>query len=819
MTHAIPAPARRHYLAVFLLSLAVMMLEITVARILSVVLFSHYAFVAISLAMFGLGLSGLIVYLFPAGFPADALDRQVLVLTALFGLSAAVSILIFMRIHIVQEVSLEGFLTLGAAYVVLAVPFFLGGLCISLLMTHFSSHVARIYYADLTGASLGCLGVVAALQLASAPHVVLFIAAVVAAAALLFARSSTADAGWIPAAAFAIVAVLLIVGCATPLGTLAYVKRWTTRYSDHEEWNAFSRVSAFHVDQNAAEIVPLKYSSTEYKTGMYPASMMIDIDGAAWTPMMNFNGDVETIQFLRGSVLYAAHHLKPNADVLVIGTGGGRDLLAGLAFRQHSILGIEINPLMKRTVNEWYGDYSGRPYTHPGVDVIIDEARSRLSSLDRRFDVIQLSLIDTFSLNATGGFVFSENYLYTAEAFEEYFDHLTPDGILTLTRYFVPRYPLEMLRLTAMTRAAWEAKGVERFADQVIVLQQGLNATMLAKRSPFSAEELRTLTALTAENNMGVLYRPGMTAPAHGDLSALITTPDWRSYVAAHEFVIDPPTDNSPFFFNFLRGLVTVPAAAADPFFFLKLWNDALVLMYMLIGVVTTIAVLFFVVPLCVFGPARTAPLETSIVAPLLLYFACLGYGFLMIEIPLLQRFVLLLGYPVYALVVVLFALLLFSGLGSLLSARYTDRPKPALMTALLLIIAIAVSYVALLPVIITALLGTPIVLRIAVTVALLAPVGLGLGMAYPLGIAVLRRYDEALVPWAWGLNGALSVVASVLATFIGSKIGFSAALLTGVAAYGIGLLSMAIATNALGSDTIVEAPSAPQPLGAGQRI
>jgi hypothetical protein len=200
------------------------------------------------------------------------------------------------------------------------------------------------------------------------------------------------------------------------------------------------------------------------------------------------------------------------------------------------------------------------------------------------------------------------------------------------------------------------------------------------------------------------------------------------------------------------------------------------------------------------------------------LYFACLGYGFLMIEIPLLQRFVLLLGYPVYALAVVLFALLLFSGLGSLFSARYTDHPKPALITALLSIIVIAITYVTTLPMAIGALLGTPIVVRIAVTVALLAPIGLVLGMAYPLGIAVLRRYDEALVPWAWGLNGAMSVVASVLAVYIGSNIGFRAALLTGVAAYGIGLLSMVVVTRSLGLDAVASAPVAREPISVGQR-
>jgi len=811
-----PRPTRRHYLAIFVLSLAILMLEITVARILSVVLFSHYAFVAISLAMFGLGLSGLVVYLFPDRFPASAVDRQLTIAAALFGLSSAICVLAFMQIHIVQQLSWAGLATLSMAYIVLAIPFFLGGLCVSLLMTHFSAEISRLYYADLTGASLGCLVVVGALGVAPAPHVALYIAALVSASALLFARAIGTRPGRLPVIGFVTVLVLVALATTTPLGTLQYIKTWTMRYSDYEVWNAFSRVSAFHSEPNAAQIVPLKDAPATYEDGNYPPTMMLDIDGAAWTPMMGFNGDPSSIQFLRESVLYTAHHLKPAADVLVIGTGGGRDLLAGVAFGQRSVLGIEINPLMQHVVEEHYGDYSGHPYTQPGVRVIIDEARSRLTSVDDTFDIIQLSLIDTFSLNAAGGFVFSENYLYTTEGFQEYFRHLTDDGILSLTRYFVPHYPLEMVRLVGLARAAWEAEGVRNFADYAVVLKQGLNATMLVKRSPFTPDEVGIIDELATRNNLGLLYTP--TKRDRGDISTLITTPDWRGYIAGHEFIIDPPTDDRPFFFNFLRNLVRVPTLAEDPFMFLQLWNDALVLMYMLIGVVTAIALLFFIVPLFFFAPRRRA-LDTGTVAPLLLYFACLGYGFLMIEIPMMQRFVLLLGYPVYALAVVLFALLLFSGLGSLLTARFADRPKPALVRALATVIVLALAYAAFLPRLIDGMLGTPIALRIGVTVLLLAPIGLVLGMAYPLGIAIVRRFDEHLVPWAWALNGALSVVASVLATFLGSKIGFTAAFLTGVAAYGLGLLSIAAATRSSDFDVAAIDVARQHRIRAGQRL
>ncbi len=811
-------PRGRHYLAVFLVSLAVLMLEILFARVLSVALFSHFAFVAVSLAMFGLGLSGLVVYLLPEHFSADRLDEQLVGYAWRFALSAVLSLVVFLRIHVVQELSPAGFLSLSLAYLVLAVPFFFGGICLSLLMTHFASRIARIYGADLLGASLGCIGVVLAMWLAPAPLVVAYVATLVAATALGLALTTTPRRVAGPAAAFVVTALILALAHGTDLLRMQYVKPWTFFYSQYEAWNAFSRVSIFPSAHNAAQTMPLRDDAARYASPSLPGAMIIDIDGTAWTPMVNFRGDVGETAFLRESALYVAHHLRPNADVLIIGIGGGRDVLAAKTFAQRSVLGIEINPLIRHIVEDVYGDYSGRPYTLPGVEVIIDEARSRLSTLPRRFDIIQLSLIDTFSLNAAGSFVFSENYLYTKEAFQEYFRHLTDDGVLSISRYFTEAYPLEILRIAAMVRTAWSAEGVQQPSAHVVVLGQGGSATVLAKRTPFSPSELERLAAVASENRMRVFYQPGHPDGAHADLTAVLTTPDLDGYLAAYPFRIAPPTDDQPFFFHFLRGRLAAADIAdrqRDPFQFLRQWHDAVVLSYLLVAVVTTLALVFFIGPLLLLR-RRATGVGVSVAVPLLAYFACLGYGFMMLEVPLLQHFVLLLGYPVYSLAVVLFGLLLFSGIGSLLSGRLGDSAASALTGVLLTIVVMAAVYVYLVPAVITALIGTPITLRIAATIALLAPIGIPLGMAYPLGNTVLRCFSGALVPWAWGLNGALSVVASVLAILIGSWVGFRAAFLTGMAAYAVALITMRVAITLGRSATSVEQAARPLVRQAG---
>ncbi len=786
--HLDAGPARRHYVTIFLVSLSLLALEIAVARVLAVALWSHFAFVAISLAMFGLGLSGLAVYLFPGYFDRSALDRQLVSFSAAFGVCATLSVLAFLRIEVVQELSLAGFWTLSLGYIVLALPFFLGGVCISLLMAHFSAQIGRIYFADLAGASLGCLGVVLAMQRLPAPQVTLLVACLAAAGSLLLGTTLRPRRLLAPLLSCAALAVLVSFGFASDLYRMRYVKVPDRPYSEYEAWNSFSRVSAFHVDRNAAQYTPLPKLPTAYAGDEFPKTMMLDVDGAAFTPMMNFDGDPASIQFLRESALFAVHHLRPRADVLIIGVGGGRDLLAAVAFNQRSILGIELNPLMRHMVEERFGEYSGHAYTLPGVEVIIDEARSRLHRIDRKFDVIQLSLIDTLSLNAAGGLVFSENNLYTVEAYREFFRHLKPDGILVLSRYFVPVYTMELLRMGVIAREAWKAEGEDSFADSLVVLHQRTNGTALVKKSPYSQAELSALEELSRENRIRIVYRPG--GDNHPDFEEMATSGDLDRYVANHEYRIYAPTDDRPFFWNFLWERRTeLPSRRESPFEFEKMWNESLGLMRLLVLVVITLAVVFFLGPLLLLGRRQVGSVRPAYAGGFLLYFACLGYGFMLVEIPLMQRFILFLGQPIYSLAVVLFGLLLYSGIGSLWSGRWAGTPRRALVRVLLAILGVSLLYAYGVSPLIDALLGLELRWKLAITVLVLAPIGLLLGMAYPLGIAMLREHSEDMVPWAWGMNGALSVVGSVFAAFLGSRVGFTGAWLTGVAAYGVALV------------------------------
>jgi spermidine synthase len=784
-------PDRRHYGVVFGASLGLLMLELAVARTLSVALLSHFAFVAISLAMFGLGLAGLVVYLRPDRFPRAAVDEQLVRALGRFGLWAALGVMIFLRIHVIQELSPRGFASLSAAYLVLALPFFFAGLCVTIAFTHFSSAIGRLYAADLIGASLGCLGAVVLLGVLPAPVVPLVVGVGATAAAFLLARRVGVSQR-VPFLRFAFAALVLVLALGTDVARMRYVKNWEGFYSEAEAWNVFSRISVIpNPKLLAPHTLPLRNPPTFYTPDRFPASKWLDIDGTAWTPMFRYDGNPASVAFLRESAIYAVHAVRPNARVLIIGTGGGRDILAAqAAYGQPSVTGIEINPLMTYMVQERFGDYSGRPYTLPGVHVILGEGRSMLSGIRDTFDVIQLSLVDTFAAGAAGGFVFSENYLYTTEAFREYFRHLAPGGVLSMTRYFVGGYPLEMMRLVRMTSAAWAAEGATA-GTSMVVLAQGSVATLLAKRDPWTPEELAIIDRLAAENGMATVYDPRAYQPGTPEVLGLRGV--LPRYHDSATLTTAPTTDDAPYFFQFIRW--PVERVGEDPMRMIHVGNEALGLMALLLGTVAILALAFFVGPLLFLARGRVSRDRRTLA--LLTYFVGLGFGFMMIEIPLLQRLVLFLGHPAYSLAVGLFSLLLFCGLGSLASERVVRQPSAGAPWLGAAIVGASLLYAAGLPILVDRFLDLPVALRIVIAVVVLAPIGLLLGMAYPVGIRILRGHDESLVPWAWGLNGATSVVASVAAVFVGAQAGFTWALLLGSTVYALGFLALATAAPA----------------------
>ena len=766
-------------------SAAALLLEVTLTRVFSLTMWYHFAFVSVSLALLGSAASGVFLYLRQRSFPGHLLNVQLPLVATLFSLAILVCFVAQLGIPFQPNKSLAGGMNVLLIYAILAVPFFLGGMCISLALTHLSQQIGRLYFADLSGAALGCLLALPALATLGAPGAVIAIALLAAAGALLFASTEQPiwmrrfTVGWA-----VLLVVLLLLNARFNLLRVVYIKGEVEEPTVYERWNTFSR---FVVFPPRRDLRPPGWGVSDQYQGNYAGHMVMDIEAAAETELLAFDGNLDTVSFLRYDVANLAHYLKQDAKVLIIGTGGGRDVLSALVFGQRQITGVEINPLIVDAVRNRYGDYTGHVYNHPRVNIAVDEARNYIARSRETFDIIQASLIDTWAATAAGAFALTENNLYTTQAFATYYQHLSDDGILTMSRWYFDWRPEETLRLVALSLAGWRSVGVSDPAAHLMLVarlvdvgqRQGL-ATLLMKRSPFTTAEVRTIEDVAADMGFTIFYTPLTRADPR--VAALVAAPDTAAYCAAYPKNIEPPTDDRPFFFNTLRlkDFLTQPTLLGG--------------LLLIVALLTLLAVL---TPLLLF--ARQQVRAVSGAGRMMLYFVGIGLGYMLLEMPLMQRFILFLGHPTYALSVVLFSLLLCSGLGS-----YSTQTVPAeglrrrLRLALMGVIAIGLLYLVVLPGTLQRLIGLTLGLRIGLTVLLLAPLGLLMGMPFALGMALIRgglkapvesSERHALIPWFWAVNGSASVLSSVVAVVLATTLGFSAAMAAGLGAYAAALL------------------------------
>ncbi len=487
-----------------------------------------------------------------------------------------------------------------------------------------------------------------------------------------------------------------------------------------------------------------------------------------------------------------ANILRPHGEFAIIGPGGGVDVLRALANGSPSVTGIEINPIIANTIMRGrYATYSKHLYQRPDVHIHVTDGRSYLRSTPQQFDVVQMTLVDTWASTAAGAFALSENNLYTVEAFREYFQHLKPEGMIAITRWEF-RQPREALRVVAVAMEALHSLGVADLAQNFIVASQGpldedgIPVVVLAKKTAFTEKEESAVQAHFDEyEQLKPLYLP--SDPGNNPFADLIASNDPYGFARSYAYNVAPVSDNAPFFFFTLKaGQILGPEGLRNGID----WKVNLgVLVLLLVLAISVVAVLaFLILPLALQG-RRQSPIP-------LLYFVAVGLGYILVEIAFIQRFVLFLGHPTYALTVVIFLLMLSSGVGSLLSRRWLSRTGLVWMPLVLVIVALLAD-VFFLPRVLAAWMGLRFAYRMMISGMLLAPLGLVMGMPFPAGLRALATnsaHDQATggsnaVEWAWAMNAAASVLGSVLAMVIAIQFGLTATLACGVAAYLLALL------------------------------
>jgi hypothetical protein len=799
------------YPAVFLTSAGVLMLQVALTRLFSFTLWYHFAYVVISLALLGYGASGALLSALP-GILRGNLPRT------LFGCSVASAILIPASLmvyahtpfHPLQLFAVRAqWWYLAAYYAATGIPFFLAGVAIAGAISAASERVTRIYCADLIGAGLGAGVVVPAIWRLETPGVVVLAAGLMAGAALCWAW------WWRPAAAVAPLAVIALLAAEggpywralefhttaekmmsrmlTPTAerpTAKYVSRGCRLLSRYTRWGAVYRTDVVQPldDFMRAQGACTAGLSSRFR-GLVPDWLSIPHDGD--NNALIYKYEPQRLGHLQDHAIALPYLLlRPGAKVLALGAGGGTEVLVALRHHAKDITAIELDPVTVRLASKDLADYAGRFAERPEVHYQVGEGRSFVRRSRQKYDLIQINLVDTLTAASIGANVLNENYLYTVEASQEYLAHLHRDGIFCILHLDVPPGSGQIPFREGILRAggslvALERRGVRHPSNNIAVVWAHGYMGYLVRPRPFTRQEVDLLQRYCAENGFEPVHLPYRSI--HNEMSWFLSaSPALRAlYIRRSVIRRDPPTDDSPFVWPYFKWqYVFHPAHRYDRW---AMSNGQLVLLP-LSAVAVLCCLLFILGPLGLF---RRRGIRSPAASGLAVYFAALGFGFMFIEISFIQKFVLFLGYPTYSLTVVLSALLVSSGLGSLASQRLISRAERSLASAVAALLTLGALYLLLGTALFAAFLGYALWLRIVVAVAMIAPLGFAMGMFFPTGIRVVNEVAPQFVPWAWGINASTSVVAAILAVMLAMSVGFRLVAVCALVIYVIGVLGL----------------------------
>lgn len=755
--------------AVALNSFAVLLLELALTRLFSVVLFYHYAFLAISVTLLGLGAGGVFSFLRRESLRRYSTRAIGTTLSALCSVAVLVVLEVVLRTPVHPDLSIGSLRGLTLIYLAAGIPFFLTGMLFSIVFARNPSGISRLYGADLAGGALACLATVPLLNVLGAPNAIVLAAVAMAVAGIVWAngKRQRVALGVLSVSLVALIAANRSGG----LIDIVYAKgeRRDGLDVEYAQWNAISRVE---VDRGADG----------------SRAIVIDADASTGIPNQGTVGweGSSAQRTLMSAAPAVCNVLRPFGTYAIIGPGGGEDILRAVGGGSPHVTGVEINPAIARNIMKGrYAEYSRHLYDLPQVEIHIADGRSWVRTSGERYDVMQMTLVDTWASTAAGAFALSENSLYTVEAFTEYFRKLKPDGLLAVTRWEF-REPREALRVVSVAIEALHRLGVASPARHFIVVSQGpldrdgRAVLVMAKKSPFTASEEATVREyLRTHAPLASLYMP--SEPGHNAFAQLLMGNDPAAFARSYAFNVSPVYDNAPFFFFTLK-----PEQVLDRNRVRGIdWkvNVGIVVLALVLVLSLASVLAFLIIPLALRRGERHEKL-----APLT-YFVAVGLGYILVEIALIQRFVLFLGHPTYALTVVVFLLLLSSGAGSLLSRRWLVRSSHRLW-ALALIVLLISAYVLVLPELLSSLLSFAISTRLALSALLILPLGFVMGMPFPSGLRALAGdRTENSVEWAWAMNASASVFGSVLAIVIAIRFGLGITLASGACAYLVAML------------------------------
>jgi len=835
-------------LGIFILSMSTLALQALFIRLFSISLWYHFAFMIVSIALLGFGASGTYLSIFlknnTNNEDQENEKRRLLknkyylsLFSFLFSLTTIFSYLIFNLIPFdPYSIAFDKiqFLYLFIWYLGLTAPFFFSGVCLGILLSQKSERVHVVYFYNLVGSSIGSFFVVLTIPIFGGEKLVLFIACFGIIASILFLpkystkfkkynnefseyenkfakyragfakhknRSAEhknksffpVDLRLVEFISFILIIILIIFTPPffqirmAPQKTLCQLLNFPDSKILLTEWNAFSKVDVIESDKiHSAPGLSLKFPDAP------PKQIGITIDGDDLSPITFCDNTKKTTGFLNYLPSYIAYILKPNSNVVLMNPGGGLDILSALQNNCKKITVVEKNPILINLLKEDYRDFSGNILNSPKVKVINENDRNFIASSKKKYDLIFLCLDDSYKVVTAGTYSLGENYEYTVEAIKQYYNHLEINGILCISRWLqLP--PSENLKIFSTILSSLDELNVKDPQDYVCAIRSFSTSFIMVKNGKFSNEDKQCVKDFCDERDFDLVYYSNImpdeinknikiNKPYYYEYFSKIVGIDKKDFINEYEFDVSPTTDNKPFFFHFFKPS-HIPKILAS---YGKTWQPfgggGYLILFALLLISVLLSIMLIIIPLIIRGKRFNLKVSKW---QIFVYFFAIGIGFLFIEIPLMQKFILYLGHPIYSVSTVLFSILFFSGLGSLILGKNTQYFSIKICALLILILILLI----LSPVLLKNLMAYPFYIRFISCILILAPMGFLMGAPFPMGIRLTSKVSSDLIPWAWSINGFSSVVSSILATIFAISWGFNTVLIMAFFAYLLALI------------------------------
>ena len=749
------------YVAAFFIGFATLAIEISFTRLLSVISYYYLAFFAVSTSMLGMTAGAITVFNKEESFSQERLFHTTAKASLGFALSAIVSALALCLIPVSLELSWMKIIALFALTVFCSLPFYFSGIIMTSLLTRASSPVSKIYACDLLGASFGCLFVLAGLNYFDAVSLIILSGSFGVLAYFLLTQKSGKV---IKRSGFALLLLILFLSFINhfikngirPVIVKGKVENPNDRLL--EKWNSFSRVL---VSQQKNE-EPQLWGASPVTPFSLTDEYMMSIDGDAGTVLRRFTSKADG-EHLKYDLTALAYYLRDSSETCIIGVGGGKDVQTALYFGSRTITGIDINPVFIDLLQHRFAQFTGMA-DHPEVSLKVDEARSYLSHNRKSYDIIQMSLADTWASTGAGAFSLSENNLYTVEGWQTFIGRLKENGLFTVSRWYNPVKLGETGRLVSLAVAALLKSGIKKPGKHLALITINNLATLILSKQAFSKKDIQLLKQKVNELQFHFVLIPGEESadPVLNTIINASSMEQLKKSVMQYPLNFAPPTDENPYFFNMLKiGHINMVKSKDGV---LRGNLMATVTLLILIGCLLVLSFLTIAIPLLSSSKSTRLIGEGRYEA---IYFSLIGAGFMLVEIALVQRLSFFLGHPVYALGILLFSMILSAGAGSFFSSRIISRKKiglafyPFIAVILILLISFFI------PAITSNMISYATGEKIAVSILMIFPLGFCLGWFFPLGMHLVRDVNSKYTPWYWALNGIFGVLFSAVAVFI----------------------------------------------------